>query len=184
MEPPVYVPKSEIPGSVPASEEPAMKQLSRVRNKPARRYGLSPNVLHINIKKGLRQYGYKAQNRIMTELQHLVDKKVFTSVEACKLQPEQMKSAIRSSIFLKEEFTPECDFLKLKSKLVAGGDQQDKTLYENVSLPTASIIVSFIVLTITVAENRHVVTMDIAGAYHSRCISRRINVISSGTYVL
>ena len=43
----------------------------------------------------------------MTELQQLVDKKVFTNVEAWRLKPEQMKRAIRSSMFWKEKFTPE-----------------------------------------------------------------------------
>ena len=70
-----------------------------------------------------------------------------------------------------EKFTPELEFLKLKSGLVAGGDQQDRALYEYVSSPTASITVIFIVLTIAVAENRHVVTMDIAGAYLNASMS-------------
>ena len=44
-----------------------------------------------------------------------------------------MKSAIRSSFFLKEKFTPEGGFLKPKSRLVAGGDQRDRALYEDAS---------------------------------------------------
>ena len=61
---------------------------------------------------------------------------------------------------------------------MAGGDQQDRALYEDVSSPTASITVIFIVLIIAASEHKHVVTIDIAGA------SQRINVISSGTHVL
>ena len=63
----------------------------------------------------------------MIELQQLVNKKVFTPVVAWKLQPGQTRSAIWSSMFLKEEFVPEGDFLKLKSTLVACGDQPDIT---------------------------------------------------------
>ena len=55
--------------------------------------------------KVLQQYGDKAHSSIMTELQQLVDKKVLTPVETRKLQPEQLKSATRSSILLKEKFT-------------------------------------------------------------------------------
>ena len=80
--------------------------------------------------------GDKACSSIMTELQHLVDKKVFAPLEAWRLQPEQMKSAIRSSTLLKKTFTPAGEFLRLKSRLVAGGDQQDRALYEDVSSPT------------------------------------------------
>ena len=72
---------------------------------------------------------------------------------------------------MKEKFTPEGEFLKLKSRLVAGGDQQDRALYEDVSSPTASITMIFVVLTISAAENRHVVTMDIAGAYLNASMS-------------
>ena len=48
------------------------------------------------------------------------------------------------------------EFLKLKSRLVAGGDQKNRTPYEDVSLPTATITVIFIVLIIAAVENRHV----------------------------
>ena len=51
-------------------------------------------------------------------------------------------------MFLKEKFTQEIEFLTLKSRLVASGDQQDRALYEDESSPTASITVIFIVLTI------------------------------------
>jgi len=169
-EPPVHVPEPVVPVSTPVQEVPAVRTSGRVRNQPDR-YGFPPKVLHITVRKGLQQYGDKARTSIMAELQQLVDKKVFTPVEASKLPPEQLKKAIRSSMFLKEKFTPEGDFLKLKSRLVAGGDQQDRALYEDVSSPTASITVIFIVLTIAAAECRHIVTMDIAGAYLNASMS-------------
>ena len=53
---------------------------------------------------------------------------------------------------LKEKFTPEGEFLKLKSRLGAGGDQLDRALYKDVSSLTASITVILIVLTIAAAE--------------------------------
>ena len=89
--------------------------------------------------KYFQQYGDKARSSITTELHQLVDKTVFTSEKAWRLPPEQMKSAIRSSMFLKKKFTPERDFRKLKSRLGAGGDQQGKALQENVSSATASM---------------------------------------------
>ena len=71
---------------------------------------------------------------------------------------------IGPSTFFKENLTPESDFRKLKSRLMAGGDQQDKALYEDVPSPTASITVIFILLTIAAIEV-HVDTMEIVGAY-------------------
>ena len=61
-------------------------------------------------------------------------------------------------------FTLEDKFLRLKSRLVAGDLQQDRSLHENVSSPTASIPVIYTELTTAAAENRHIVTMDIVGA--------------------
>ncbi len=47
---------------------------------------------------------------------------------------------IRCLIFLKEKFTASGEYDKLKARLVAGGDHQDKKLYEDLCLysPTAS----------------------------------------------
>ena len=66
---------------------------------------------------------------------------------------------------MKEKYAPEDEFLKIKSSLVADGDLLDKTLYKDISSPTASITVITIVMTIAAAVDRHIVTMDIAGAY-------------------
>ncbi len=43
-------------------------------------------------------------------------------------------------MFLKEKFTASGEYEKLKARLVAGGDQQDKVIYENfcLSSPTVS----------------------------------------------
>ena len=79
--------------------------------------------------------------------------------------PKKLKKEIGSSISLVENFTPNDDFLTLKSRNVAGGDQQNRALYGNVASPDASFTVIFKVLTIVVAENKHGVTMDITGAY-------------------
>lgn len=48
---------------------------------------------------------------------------------------KQLKKVIRSSMFLTEKFTASGEFDKLKARLVAGGDGQDKTLYDNLSSP-------------------------------------------------
>ena len=42
---------------------------------------------------------------------------------------------------------------------------QDKSIYEDVSSPTVSTAASFLVAAIAAQEHRHVVTLDIRGAY-------------------
>ena len=72
---------------------------------------------------------------------------------------------------MKEKFTPDGNILKHESILVACGEQQDKALYVDVSSPTFTITVNFIVLTIAAAGNKHVVTMGISGAYLNASVS-------------
>ena len=57
--PSIHVSGSEVTASVPAAEDPLVRQSGRVKNKPDR-YGFPPEVMHITVKKGLQQYGDKA----------------------------------------------------------------------------------------------------------------------------
>ena len=75
----------------------------------------------------------------------------------------QLKKIIRSSIFSKEKFLSDGTFEKLKSRLVAGGNMQDKALYEDVSSPTVSTTAAFTIATVAASERRHIVTIDIPG---------------------
>ena len=112
-EPPCHVPEPEVPVSVPVVEKPAFRQSSRVRSEPAR-YGFQHMELHISVKKGLQWYDDKAQSSIITELLQLVDKKVFTSVEGWKVQPDQLKKAVQSYMFVKEKYIPKVTSTRLR----------------------------------------------------------------------
>ena len=48
------------------------------------------------------------------------------------------ESIITSSMFLKDKYTADGKFDKLKSRLVAGGHLQDRNIYDNGSSPTVS----------------------------------------------
>lgn len=102
---------------------------------------------------------------IVGELQQLLDKKVFDPVHERDLTRDERAGIIRCSLFVKEKFTPDGSFDKMKGRLVAGGDQQDKSLYDNLSAPTVSMSSVFAVAGIAAHEGRHVATVDIAGAY-------------------
>jgi Reverse transcriptase (RNA-dependent DNA polymerase) len=56
-------------------------------------------------------------------------------------------------------------FEKLKARLVVGGNQQDKTLYEDLAAPTVSISSVFAVLSVAAVEHRNVAALDIGGAF-------------------
>ena len=56
-------------------------------------------------------------------------------------------------MFLKDKYTADGKFDKLKSRLVAGGHLQDRNIYDNGSSPTVSTTSVFIVATIAASEN-------------------------------
>jgi hypothetical protein len=126
---------------------------------------LKQTAFKISVREGLTKYKEKAEQVIQAELNQLCDKGVFTGVHWEELSYAQRRKIIRSSLFLKEKFHSDGTFDKLKARLVAGGDMQDRTLYPDVSSPTVATQAVFIVAGIAADEQRTVVTMDIGGAY-------------------
>jgi hypothetical protein len=70
----------------------------------------------------------------------MTDKKVWHGVHSTSLTAAMLKAVIRSSMFLKDKYMASGAFDKLKARLMVGGDQQDKELYDNMSSPTASTV--------------------------------------------
>jgi hypothetical protein len=56
-------------------------------------------------------------------------------------------------------------FDKLRARIVAGGDQQDKQLYGDLSAPTVSTTSFYSVIEIAAAEGRQVLSLDVGKAY-------------------
>jgi hypothetical protein len=118
----------------------------------------------ITVNKAIKKFGDKAKSSIRQELSQLLEKNVFIPVDSKHLTNAQLKSAIRSHMFLKEKHLPSGDFDKLKSRFVAGGNEQDKSLYDDISSSTASTETVFLIATIAAHERRVVITVDITGA--------------------
>ena len=71
------------------------------------------------------------------------------------LTKAQKRSIIRSSIiFLKDKYFASGAFEKFKARLVAGGDQQDRTIYEDLAAPTAATANVFAMAALAVREKR------------------------------
>ena len=123
------------------------------------------HVYRISVKQALKKNEKASKASMMKELRQIVDKDVFDILEKANLSKRQLRKAIRSSMFLTEKFTASGEFDKLKARLVAGGDGQDKSLYENLSSPTVAQETIMMVLAIAAIEKRKVATIDITGAY-------------------
>ena len=127
----------------------------------------SEYVLNISVNEALQTRGRGAETVIQKELNQMIEKKVWTPVQVRELSGEEKSRIIRSSMFLKEKFLASGEFEKLKARLVAGGDQQDKSLYDDLSAPTVGTSSVFTLLCIAAHEGRKVTVVDISGAYLS-----------------
>ena len=122
-------------------------------------------ALQISVKEALRSRGEDGEKVIMKELQQMLTKGVWSPVNAKQLTALERSRVIRSSMFIKEKFLPTGKFEKLKARLVAGGDQQDKELYDDLSAPTVSTCSVLTVLSIAAHEGRFTATLDVGGAF-------------------
>ena len=120
--------------------------------------------LHISMSKALRKHGKEGVRALTKEIQQIDDLGTFKGVH---LTPALRRKAIMSLLFFKEKYLSTGQFDKLKARLVAGGHQQDRTVYDgkDVSSPTVATECVYIVAGIAALERRKVITVDIAGAY-------------------
>jgi hypothetical protein len=97
------------------------------------------------------------------KLSQMIDKRVWRPVYVHRLSAQDRGRIIRSQMFLKEKYLPSGQFEKLKARLVAGGNEQDKGLYEDLSSPTVSTSAVLTVLAVAAHENRR---EDSSGRYY------------------
>jgi hypothetical protein len=128
------------------------------------------------VDRALAQFGPKAVDSLEKELSGLEHKGVFEQVMYNTLSSEQRKKVIRSKMFLKEKFLPDGAFDKLKSRLVAGGDMQDREDYDDrdTSSPTVNLSSVYMVLSVASKERRKVGSADVGMAYLNADISKDV----------
>ena len=95
-------------------------------------------MMNMTVTEGVQKLGEIAVDSIRKELQQMCDKNVWEGVHLNSLSYHQRKSIITSSMSLKDKYTADGKFDKLKSRLVAGGHLQDRNIYDNGSSPTVS----------------------------------------------
>ena len=123
------------------------------------------SVMNITVREAMRTRGEEAERVVMKELGQMINKGVWTLVNGRTLGAEEQGRIIRSSMFLKEKYLASGEFEKLKARLVAGGDQQDKDMFDDLSAPTVSTSSVFTILSIAAHEGRKAAVVDIGGAF-------------------
>jgi hypothetical protein len=129
-------------------------------NTPDRCYNISFGA-------AVKSWGDQAAAAARSELQSMLRKNVFEPAKP------NVRKTIMSFMFFKAKHDANGKFLKLKARLVAGGHQQNRLLYEDVSSPTCSLHSLFLVSAIAAKENRVIATMDIASAYLNADMERQ-----------
>ena len=147
------------------SDEDAKKAETRRLLQLDRDWRDTDYAFNISVRAALRDRGEEAKPVIIKELKQMIDKKVWHGVKVSQLNQTARRAIIRSSMFLKDKYLASGIFLKFKVRLVAGEDQQDKGLDENLSSPTVATSSVFVEASIAPAEGRHAVVIDIGGAF-------------------
>ena len=122
-------------------------------------------AMTMTVKAALRDRPEEATSVMEDELSQMKTKKVWHGAKRKDLSIQQNRAIIRSSMFLKDKYLASGTFDKFKARLVAGGNQQDKSLYENLSSPTAALTSVFTTASIAAHEGRQRVVIDIGGAF-------------------
>jgi hypothetical protein len=130
-------------------------------NKPSR----YEHGLHIGMKAAFKKFGNKADNALVIEIQQMLKKNVWGKEKYEDISKIRRRKIIDSFAFFKDKYNSQGDFEKLKSRIVAGGHMQDKSIYEDLTSPTVASTAAFIVAAIAAHEGREVATVDITGAY-------------------
>jgi hypothetical protein len=113
-----------------------------------------------SVSKGIKELGVDAVKSMMQELSQLHQKGAFEPVHYNDLTHKQKRKIIRSIMFIKKKRDG-----RTKSRCVGDGSMQDRSTSEDVSSPTVSTEGLFISSAIDAAEGRHVIVLDIEGAY-------------------
>ena len=181
--------EDDQPAGEPAVEQPAERLYGRGHRAPVpnRYYSMMATMdrvanvnpvestygLKLSVKKGISLFGYDAILSVVKEVKQMLDQDVWEGQDPTELSTEEWRTVINSMIFLKEKFTAEGLFQKLKARLVAGGHQQKKELFEDTkSAPTVATQSVFMITAIAATEGRAVAAVDVPGAFLKAPISK------------
>jgi hypothetical protein len=144
--------------------------------KQKNKFGVYSNM---TISEAIDRFGDPAKQAVINELQQLIRLNVFKFHDPNLLSPKQLKARIPSKTFVKPKYFPNGLFNKIKARLVGGGHRQKRYLYteNDTSSPTISLVGLFIIATIAARERRHVITMDIGGAYLRAYMKKQVLVL-------
>ena len=161
------IPIEDVPDIIPDLDERMVDSTSSNDDEPISHAMHCEEQVYTTLtyKKGLKKHGDSAIDAARKELKQMIDQHVWEPVRIQTLNISQRKKIIRSFMFLKEKFLPDGTFDKLKMRLVAGGNMQEKLDMELTSSPTVSLSTVFLLFSHAVHHRFTIKSVDITGAY-------------------
>ena len=114
----------------------------------------------------MKEHGETAtRNAIIEEIVSFIDDEVFEGVYRHLLTQEQRRKILRTKLVLKAKSSPTGEFEKIKARICAGGDAEDKESFLSLYSPTTSNESAFATLAIAAYEGRVAKIIDLQAAY-------------------
>jgi hypothetical protein len=133
-------------------------------------------AVQYGINKGLKLFGKEGEKAVTKELSQMHDMVVYTPMHAHELTRDQKRQALESRIFLTKK---RCGRIKARA-CANGSKQRSYTPKENAISPTVATDSVFITSAIDAHERRHVMTMDIPGAFFRAETDEEIHMLLRG----
>ena len=121
-------------------------------------------INQVSVKRALKEFPEATRAAALKEMKQMLDKKVLRFV---KTNDRKALKAIKTFMFIKIKYKSDGTFEKVKARLVANGPQQDPNSYtdEDCASPTAAIPFVFAIIAIAAYQQRHIIFIDVTGAY-------------------
>jgi len=123
-------------------------------------------LTQMSAKQALNELGTEALEALVKEIDGILQRKVWHGVLRSSLSKTQLKRIIRSSCFMKPKAVDGI-ITMIKARVVAGGNNQDRSIYDEsqTSSPTASNTAILTIIAQAAAKGHKVMTFDIGQAY-------------------
>ena len=158
-------PGAELGGESVGAESGDLSESGHGDQEAASECSVQFAFLQLSMKKGLHKHGDVATEAIAAELKQMIDKRVWRPLSPNEVTRDMRNKSIRCFMFMKEKYGPEGEMIKLKARLVAGGNMQDGESIYGKSSPTVHCEDQFMVYAIAASERRYFQSADVVGAF-------------------
>ena len=121
-----------------------------------------PNIAVVD---ALHEYGDLADESIWTELSTIVERNVFKGVHLSGLSKLQRQSMIKSKLIITLKKNSKGEVVKLKSRLLCRGDQENRSTWDSLYSPTSSLDSVLITLGVAAYNGWFTRAIDVKSAY-------------------